>query len=199
MDKNVSIVLSFWGIVLPAITGFITAMVSLVIAIRSQSMTKKLHDEDQRKRENEKIIKDAEHKLEEFYYPYLLIAKENTSLYEVFRKEYYAEDKSFRTLPALLEKKEFSENDMAILGQIIENDVALKKLINEKAHVIEDRNLREELIKSATHYAIIELAFNKKITGEVDRFRPYVHPNDVYEKVEKKTRELEMVIHNARQ
>lgn len=199
-----------WTIFIAALPSTITAIVSLIVAFRSLSLTKQMHDEsqrqtremhdnDQRRKENEKRIADAKQKLEAFYYPYLLIAKENTSLYEVFRKEHFAKDPGFRTLPALLEGKEFSQNDEAILNQIIENDKKLKDLINQKAQVIEDKNLREDLIRSATHYAIIELAHAKKINGEVERFRPYVHPNEVYEKVMKKTRELEKVIEDADQ
>ena len=136
-------------------------------------------------------------KLEGFYYPYLLIAKENTSLYEVFSKEHLEKNKDFRTLSTLLSNGEFSNNDNAILQKIIENDILLKDLINKSAHVVDDKIIREALIKSATHYAIIELAYNKKITGEVERFDPFVHPNDVYKMVEQKAIELEKEMQNA--
>ena len=194
MENNFSFGLSACIAAIPAL---IAAIVSIVEVRNSHKTMKRMHDDDQLKLANEKRKADAKHKLEAFYYPYLLIAKENTSLYDVFRAEHSAQDKNFRTLPALLSNKQFSDNDRAILEQIIENDHQLKKLINENANMIDDNGLREALTRSATHYTIIELAFRKKITGEVDRFRPYVHPNDVYEKVEKKARALEEVLRDA--
>lgn len=193
--------------VLPTI---LAALPSVVIAIVSICQTQKMHDKDQeiqQKRVSEELerqerkirVEENKRKLESFYYPYLLIAKENTSLYEVFSKEYFAKDNSFRTLTALLSGTEFPQNDYAILEQIIENDIRLKELINSRANVVDDENIRKELIKSATHYAVIELAFKKRISGEVERFEPYVHPNEVYGLVEKKAKQLEEEIYNAAQ
>ena len=180
--------------ILPTI---IAVVPSAIVAIVSICQTGRMHREDRKERENKALAERIKHKLEIFYYPYLLLAKENTSLFEVFSKERLERNEDFRTLSSLLSNEEFSNNDNAILQRIIENDVHLKELINKSAHVVDDNDIREALVKSATHYSIIELAYNKKITGEVERFEPFVHPNDVYKMVEKKAMELEKEMLNA--
>lgn len=194
MENNISL---GWTICIAALPAVIAAFVSIWVALSTRGLTKRIHDEDIANKKNEKLVADIKRKLEDFYYPFLLFAKENKSLYEVFSQEHIARNNDFRTLPALLNNEHFSNNDKAILERIIDNDVKLRDLINSNAHAIEDYELREGLVKAATHYAIIELAFNNIISGEVDRFKPYVHPNDIYEKVEKKTRELEKVIQDV--
>ena len=180
--------------VLPTI---LAALPSVVIAFWSMWLTKKMHDKDLERQEKHSLAEENKQKLETFYYPYLLIAKENTSLYEVFSQEHRAKDENYRTLTSLVLGKEFSANDYALLEQIIENDCHLKDLINKHADVVDDDTIRNKLVESATHYAIIELAFKKKISGEVERFKPYVHPNDVYRLVEEKARKLEKEIQDA--
>ena len=197
----------------------IAALPSIAIAFWSIWQTRKMHDEDmvrqqnkaredlerqednarkeQEKREKKALSEENKRKLEAFYYPYMLIAKENTSLYKVFSQEHLAKDENYRTLTSLLSGKVFSENDCALLEQIIENDCRLRDLINTHANVVDDDFIRNKLVESATHYAIIELAFKKKIIGEVERFEPYVHPNEVYGLVERKARELEKEMQDA--
>ena len=175
----------------------LAAVPSLAVAVWSLCKTTKLHNKDQIKQEKRACAEDIKRKLETFYYPYLLIAKENTSLYTVFSQEHLAKDSNYRTLISLLLEKDFSKNDSAILERIVENDGLLKDLINTHANVVDDREIRDLLIKSATHYAFIELAFKKRIIGEVERFEPYVHPNEVYGLVERKARELEKEMQDA--
>ena len=182
---------------LAALPAAIAALASIVVAIVSMCQTRNIYKNDQKRRDNEKNVEEAKQKLKTFYYPYLLIAKENTSLYKVFSQEHIAEDENYRTLTSLLSGKVFSENDSALLEQIIENDCRLRDLINKHADVVDDDSIRNKLVESATHYAIIELAFKKKISGEVERFKPYVHPNDVYDLVEEKAKKLEKEIEDA--
>ena len=60
-----------WSVILAALPASIAAIASGIVAWKSYRTTKKMHDDDQKKRSNENIVADTKRKLEEFYYPYL--------------------------------------------------------------------------------------------------------------------------------
>lgn len=135
------------------------------------------------------VINALNESLLNFYYPFIILRKQSRKLYEIFSEKYLNNDAGFRTLVALLssEKKEDffeNKNDIVLLEKIINIDGQLLQLINTKCSYVKNTLIIDDLAKVALHYTLIIDAFNNKLRGETDRFKDYVHPNDLDEKIE---------------
>lgn len=177
-----------WCEVLPTI---VAAAPSIAVAIVNLILLKRNSRKQITHNEKRIEIDRLTQKLEEFYYPYTILSKENTALYALFSSNYVKEDSNFTTLTSLLEKREFSRNDSAILKRIIQNDEELNKLISLKGNLVDDSKLRDLLVKSSTHYSVITMAYTGEIREETDRFNSYIHPSEVFSAVQEKMAILE--------
>lgn len=131
-------------------------------------------------------------KLNEFYGPFQQLRKRSKELYEIFRLHYKQEDKDFRTLSYLLDKKHFKGNDQILLGQIISIGQECNELIMTKAGLIDDEKLREELLPMASaHFFIIKQAFDGTLVGEKERFLDHVFPTEIDDRITDKINSLQ--------
>ena len=177
-----------WCEVLPTI---VAAAPSIAVAIVNLILLKRNSQKQIIHNEKRIEIDSLAQKLEGFYYPYTILSKENTALYALFSSNHIKEDTNFTTLASLLEKREFSCNDSAILKRIMQNDEELNKLISLRGNLVDDPKLRELLVKSSTHYSVIIMAYNGEICNETDRFNACIHPGEVFEAVQKKMATIE--------
>lgn len=177
-----------WSEVLPTA---IAATPSIVVAIVNLLVLNRNQRKQLQQNENRLEVDSISKQLTDFYYPYTILAKENTALYRVFSEPHLKANPDFRTLIELLNDKAFSPNDSAFIKKIIENDKKLNDLISLKGYLVNDEALKDLLVRSSTHYSIISMAFDKEVTGEAERFVSYVHPNEVFERVEKERISLE--------
>ncbi|MDD3013455.1 MAG: hypothetical protein PHC34_07100 [Candidatus Gastranaerophilales bacterium] len=124
--------------------------------------------------------KEIYKQLNEFYGPFQQLINKSKHLYQIM-----IEDKpdNFRTLIALLENYNFSENDKKLIEEIISIGKRTEELILTKSGLIEDNELRELLGKATTHFDIINKSYNKIITGDMDKFKDYVFPRNLDEKI----------------
>lgn len=127
---------------------------------------------------NEAEMKELERKLDGFYGPYLHLSETNATLAHELKARQNQLGKNFRTLLALLdpeEKAALSENDKAIIAEIVSIDGALQELIEEKAGLLDDE-VQRYLWRADAHFRIIRLAHEGKLSGEPNRFVHYVYP-----------------------
>lgn len=129
--------------------------------------------------------------LESFYYPFVLRMRQNSVLRKVFAEKY---GEKFRILTCLLNKeKEFSENDLVVLNEIVKNDKELNKLILQNQTIFGEY-LREDLARLSAHYTVFILACEHKIKGEAQIYENYLHPNLVYGKILNEIKRIEQEI-----
>jgi hypothetical protein len=134
----------------------------------------------QRNKKNDDERSEINKKLYEFYAPFEQLRGKSNRLYNLF---FETKDKNFRTLTAILKGEVFSDNDKQLLEDIINIDKQLEKMIIEKSGLIDKPDLRDLLVKAATHFHIISAAYDGKINGESDRFLEYVFPRELDEKI----------------
>jgi hypothetical protein len=131
-------------------------------------------------------------KLNEFYGPFLQLRKKSYLLYNKLRYKYRQDDPNFRTLTYLLSGKQFKDNDLILLKEIITIGQQCEDLIHTKAGLIDDSDLRVKILPRATsHYLILRLAFKGDLSGEETRFEENIFPKELDERVEKRFKELE--------
>lgn len=127
-------------------------------------------------------------KLNEFYGPFQQLRRKNEMLYELFRE---GKGTDFRTLTALLQGQVFTDNDKELLTQIIEVNGQLETLIINNSGLIDDVEMRNLLSKATAHYKIISLAYKGLLKDQSDRFKDYVYPRELDEKIEQQINSLE--------
>jgi hypothetical protein len=147
----------------------------------------------QKNQEDEK--KEIYKKLNDFYGPFLELRKKSVLLYEQFalKQKKEKEDKGdrFRTLLALLDGEVFIGNDDILLKEIIKIDEKLEKMIVSKAGLIDDKELREKILpRFSTHVLLMRLAYEKKLTGNIDSFKDKTFPSELDEAIERKIDDL---------
>ena len=114
--------------------------------------------------------------------------RRNEILYSIFIDK---KDSNFRTLVELIKGTEFDKNDKALLWEILEINKQINDLIVKNMDIIkEDKNLSAEINKASVHFTLMELAYNKKISGDSDRFKDHVYPRELQEKIEEKIKKL---------
>jgi len=129
--------------------------------------------------------------LDEFYGPFYQLRKKSNLIYEKFREKYNS-DPDFSTLTYLLDGKKFSANEEELLKEIIKIGEECEKLIHSKAGLIDDQNLRTNVIpRASTHFLILRLAHNGNLVGDVIKFKSHVFPKELDGLIEKRRGELE--------
>ena len=169
----------------PILIGLTSILASILIVRMTMKSAK---DEAKRKQ----IYK----KLSEFYGPFLDLRKKSHLLYERFQKDYRNENPNFSTLKYLLDGSTFTGNDKELLSEIIKIGEKCENLIHSKAGLIDDEELRTNVLPMVTtHYLILRLAFEGKLEGEKDRFNDLSFPKIVDELIEKRIISLQTELH----
>lgn len=125
-------------------------------------------------------LKDLQTKLDAFYGPYLQRSAANKLLIEEFRS-LQPDPENFRTLTLLLTsdwRSLLSQSDQTIVGEIVENDIALCKLIHGSAGLV-DSQVMMYLSRAAVHFRFMQLAFEGKLGDSSQRFDAYVYPRQL--------------------
>lgn len=135
---------------------------------------------------------DIHKKLNEFYGPFLQLRKKSDILYNRFQKKHRAKDPNFSTLRSLMRGEVFEGNDNVLLSEIITIGGKCEELIQLKAGLIDDSDLRENILpKLTTHFLILRMAYTGKFEEESDRFDDLTFPKEVDDLIEKRFKELE--------
>ena len=134
--------------------------------------------------------KEIYKKLNGFYGPLLQLRKKSEMLYRIFNQRFNGQH--FRTLNYLLEKFEFTENERALLHEIINIGKECEVLVHRESGLIDDDTLRNELIpKLTTHILILRLAYEGKLEGNPSDFDKHTFPRGLDETIEKKINSLQ--------
>lgn len=174
--KNFAVISTLIGTIVGAVIGFV-----------SNYILKKIEIKNEEKCNTNKRI---ENNLQQFYYPMLLLIKKNKDLYDVFSK---GKSKDYKTLIHLLDNESYNENDKVLLDEIIKLDVEINDLILANKGLV-DGELGKALAKASTHFTFMQLASEKKIIGEKDRFEEYIYPKNLQKLIEDKIKTLEKEI-----
>lgn len=146
--------------------------------------------EKQKKEENQR--NEIYKKLNNFYGPYIHLRKKSFILYQKFQKTYRREDPNFSTLRYLLKGHIFKDNEKTLLKEIINLGSECEELIHKNAGLIDDDDLRNDLIpKASTHYLLLRLAFNGSLFGNTKDFTDLSFPTEIDEKLNTRKTELE--------
>lgn len=131
-------------------------------------------------------------KLNDFYGPLIQQRLRSFKLYQKFSQKYLNKDKSFSTLLYLLKGYKFEGNDKVLLEQIIKLGEESAILIQEKSGLIDDADLRHEIIPTATtHFLLLRLAYNSELKGDTECFKDLTYPHDLIDRLEVRKRQLE--------
>ncbi len=174
-----------WPTIISSIGAITIGIIALFI---SGYQSKKSLDSKKEEEERAEIHK----KLDEFYGPLLQLRMKSNLLYNKFSEKFKAQDNGFTTLTYLLEGKIFEGNDATLLKEIIILGEQSEKLIHDKAGLIDDTNLRTQIIpRATTHFLILRLAYKQALKGETDKFRNLTFPKELDNLLEKRKKELE--------
>ncbi len=157
--------------ILPSICTILVALISSSMVIKSSNKASKSEE-----------VKRLQNHLESFYYPFLLLSKKTTQLYNAFDK--ITAGKRESSLGYLLNDKQFEGNSLVLFNEIIENNKKLNELLIKYSCIINDKNLRDDLSKLSVHYTLLELAYYKKLNGNETEFKEYIFPENVVKNVE---------------
>jgi hypothetical protein len=136
-------------------------------------------------------------KLNEFYQPLFEYRQKSTLLYLKFKEKFVVvgPDESasaFRTLTYLLNRNEFTGNEKALLEEIINIGKLCEDLIHKKAGLIDDDSLRKDwLPRLTTHLLILRMAYQKKLSGEPEKFIDLAFPLGIDELIEERIKVLQ--------
>ncbi|HPH16005.1 MAG TPA: hypothetical protein PK029_02455, partial [Bacteroidales bacterium] len=97
----------------------------------------------------------------------------------------------FRTILAIANGIEFSQNDKILLEEIIAIGTKIEDLIITKAGLIDDIKLREDYYpKFLSHTTLLRHLYNGSIKGEPDRFKDDLFPRGIEDETERRINEL---------
>lgn len=159
-------------------------------------------------------------KLNEFYGPFQQNMKKSTTLYRALTSG----RGDFRLLDHLLDPTVFSDqifdiNDDTLIEEIIQIGRDQQKLISEKGGLVDDEKLTrfyndksDEVFDSKrpdlhnigllpranAHYRILELAYDKKLTGGAKRFENYRFPRQLSTEIDRRVAELSAELNKLR-
>jgi hypothetical protein len=160
----------------------IAAGATLIVAFLVQNRyNQKVIRQKQREDERKEIFT----KLKDFYGPLQRLRGKSNELHTLFKN-----GRNFRTLIKLLEGEGFSGNDRKLLDSIIEIGKRTDNLILTEGGWVEDPGLRKMLDKVTTHYTLIELAAKGELTGDEERFKNFVFPNEIDGEIEREMKRL---------
>lgn len=164
------------------ITTLISALVSIVAVSLSYLYNKRVISQKNGEDEKKEIYK----KLNDFFGPFQAIRKKNKMLYDLFALNHKVQNPEFKTLIYLLEGHELKGNDKILFEEIIKNNEYLEKIIVEKAGLVDSAELRNDYFpKFIAHCNLIQLAYQKQLVGEQERFKEYIFPRGIDACIEK--------------
>lgn len=178
IDNDKASVINWSTVISSLLAAFVGAGGALIVGLWSQSGIRRSLSQSA----NAAELKELEAKLNTFYGPYMQRSEANRLLAEEF-KSHQPDPVNFRTLILLLDpawKTHLSNSDQTIVGEIVENDIALSKLIHEHAGIVEPQVLNY-LARASVHFRFIELAFKGKLDNTPKRFDAYVYPKQLDE------------------
>ena len=173
-------------------------VVSIIAILATLWVTNKtLKSQDAQNLRNLNAQKDIEtrkliqKKLNEFYGPLIQQRKKSSQLYAKFSAKYRVLDENFSTLSYLLNNNNFEGNDKIMLEQIIKLGEDSEHLIHEKSGLIDDSELRLEILpRATTHFLLIRLAFKGDLKGNSDEFKDLTYPKELVNKLEERRASL---------
>lgn len=201
-----------------AIIGVVGITITLIwTSIENSKRSKKALRNSKRQIERDVIKENKDFnkkKLDEFYYPLKRYLQDSKDLFKIFIQD---KPQSFRTLTHLLDPLQIYDNirqvtlttnDKALLEGIFDKGSQIQNLIANKGSIIDDSEFVDEYLPSpgysnivypiglnllgllTAHLRIIKIAFDGDLTGEVDKYKIYVFPNEVNVRVDAKINEL---------
>ncbi len=166
-------------------------ILTTAIAIFSIAFSYKAQIKGIRKESRIKEIEALKKQLNNFYYPFLLLSRQNTNIYNIFALKQKEEDSNFRTLTYLLQGKTFDPPDTLFLEQILRNDAKLDCLILGEASLVTNDDVRKKLSDASTHYTLIKMVHEKTLISDSAEYSRYIHPNDLLSIIENEVTQIE--------
>lgn len=166
------------------IISLVSLSVAAIAIIVSFLQNKQNIKESVKKEERDELIKV----LDEFYGPYQQLLATSKQLSDKLRAN---KSEDWRTLIYLLQGNELQGNDKFLFEEIILVTDQLEMLRVEHGRLVDDQDLRLLIAKANAHFRILKLAYNKKIQGEVERFKDSVYPRDLETRIDSKIIEIQ--------
>lgn len=163
----------------PYVQPAISAGAALLGAILGGLLARQNMSAANTQRANEIEIGQLQTKLNDFYGRFRLISEENKLIALEFKKRQGGGD--FRTLLALLDPgwcKNLPPADKTIVLEMVQNGVALRNLIRDKAGLV-DQKIVPYLTKVSAHFAMLDLAHKGLLENDRERFQQYVYPEQL--------------------
>jgi SAM-dependent methyltransferase len=173
-----------WGPVVVGTAGIIASLVGTLIVLSVQYRNNKGQNKlsfaqlalSKFKEERDEIFR----RLNNFYGPFKELRTQSRLLYNKFvlrlDEEHRKKNKRFRTLRYLLEGGEFNVEQDCLLKQVLAINQDVLKLIESHSGVVDKPELQELLGKLGAHIRIIQLAYDRKLTGPPEAFEDIVFP-----------------------
>jgi hypothetical protein len=138
--------------------------------------------------------KEIYKKLNEFYGPLSLLRGKSEQIYRIFSERFKKENPDFRTLHYIMSNDEsaFTEDEHALLKQILEIGTKVEDLVITKSGLIDDIELRSLLSRLLTHTSILKLAYEGNLKGDSSKFDLATFPRDLDKLITKKVDELKV-------
>ena len=180
-------------------------IITQIVQIRANSRTQEHNKKVLADKKLEEKRKEIYKKLDDFYGPFQQYLGKSSELYQIFIA---GKPAGFRALTYFLDRNqlydgkriELTENDKAIFAEILSVGKQIEKLVLSKAGLVDDPTLRQDgspatgdaavtdvsrirknglLAVLTTHLFVIRLAYEGKLTGQVDVYKNYVFPRDL--------------------
>lgn len=168
----------------PLLTGILSAVTGIGAALLGVWAGQRTARATIHQKANEAELASIQARLAGFYGPFLQVAEENLFFYEELRAR-QPKPETFSLLLALIQPSwldKLSQNDKAILDQIIANGETLRTLIRENSGAV-DSVLSPFLARAATHFTVLGLARQGALTNDAERFAAYVYPKELDEAI----------------
>ncbi|MDQ2102535.1 hypothetical protein [Azospirillum isscasi] len=140
---------------------------------------------------NELEIEEIEKRIGDFIAPYEQLSLENLKLSRELKRRHGGN--GFRTLSALLDpnwKTALSPGDRALVDAIVENGVALRRLILEHGGAV-STSIRPHLAAASMHFRMLALANAGSLDPDSKRYEAYVYPRQLDDVLARERKRLE--------
>jgi len=147
-------------------------------------------------------ITQLESRLNNFCAPFYHLRRRSERLWDKLKMGNVAsKDERFNLLELLLSGKTFSDNDQALIAEIVNIGSECEKLILNHAGLLEGKELRNEVLpEAANHFKMMKLIHDRKVTGEIDRFKDMKFKNVILDNaIEKLVNEVEQELKDLKE
>ena len=178
-----------WG---PIFVGLLVAFISLIAVIVSFCSSYLLLRNQDRAQIRQYMLSKSEEerdditkKLNTFYGPFKELRTQSRLLYLKLNADQKPDDKGAtakvgsRTLKNLLESHIYTDQQRALLLQILQLGCTQLKLIESQMGVVDRPSLQDLLGRLGAHIRILQLAFDKKIQGPSKAFEDIFFPLEI--------------------